>query len=53
VFFISVNREVCVGVFGKTMPWEREAQWWSSVKMAYFSLGDKPSKYCPFSEKEE
>jgi hypothetical protein len=37
--FISVNREVC-GVFleMKTMPQEREAQWWLSVKMCYFSL---------------
>jgi hypothetical protein len=30
----------------KTMPWEREAQWWLSVKMCYFSLWGKPSKYC-------
>jgi hypothetical protein len=39
VFLISINREVCVGVLEiKTMPREREAQWWLSVKMCYFSL---------------
>jgi hypothetical protein len=44
---ISVNREVCVGVFGnKNKPREREAQWWLSVKMCYSSLWGKPSKYC-------
>jgi hypothetical protein len=30
----------------KTMPREREAQWLLSVKMCYFSLWGKPSKYC-------
>jgi hypothetical protein len=44
----SISRDVCVWVFLeiKTMPWEREAQWWLSVKMCYFSLRGKPSKYC-------
>jgi hypothetical protein len=46
---------VCVGVFleMKTMPREREAQWWLSVKMCYFLLWEKPSKYCLSLEKEE
>jgi hypothetical protein len=43
---ISVNREVGVFLEMKTMPQEREAQWWLSVKMCYFSLWGKPSKYC-------
>jgi hypothetical protein len=44
-----------VGVFleMKMMPREREAQWWLSVKMCYFLLWEKPSKYCLSLEKEE
>jgi hypothetical protein len=44
-----------VGVFleMKTMSREQEAQWWLSVKMCYFLLWGKPSKYLPFPEKEE
>jgi hypothetical protein len=35
-----------VGVFGnKSNTTEREAQWWLSVKMCYFSLWGKPSTY--------
>jgi hypothetical protein len=47
VFLISVNREVCGWEFleMKTIPREREAQWWLSVKICYFSLWGKPSKY--------
>jgi hypothetical protein len=46
---------MCVWVFleMKTMPWEREAQWWLSVKMCYFSLWGKTIKVLSFSEKEE
>jgi hypothetical protein len=44
-----------VGVFleMKTMPREREAQWWLSVKMCYFPSLGKTIKVLPFSEKEE
>jgi hypothetical protein len=35
-----------VSFFGnKSKPREREAQWWLSVKMCYFSLLDKNIKY--------
>jgi hypothetical protein len=37
----------------KTMPREREAQWWLSVKMWYFSLWGKTIKVLSFSDKEE
>jgi hypothetical protein len=37
---------VCVFLEMKTMPREREAQWWLSMKMCYFFLWGKPSKYC-------
>jgi hypothetical protein len=45
----------CVWVFleVKTMPREREAQWWMSVKMFYFSLWGKPSKYSLSLKKEK
>jgi hypothetical protein len=38
----SANREMCEWVFleMKTMPREQEAQWWLSVKMCYFFLGE-------------
>jgi hypothetical protein len=38
---------VCVSVFleMKTMPREREAQWWLS-NVLFFLLWEKPSKYC-------
>jgi hypothetical protein len=36
----------------KTMPREREAQWWLSVKMCYFFLWGKTIKVLPFSEKK-
>jgi hypothetical protein len=53
VFLISINRKVCVGVLEiKTMPREQEAQWWLSVKMCYFSLWSKPSKYSLSLKKE-
>jgi hypothetical protein len=50
----SANREMCEWVFleMKTMPREQEAQWWLSVKMCYFSLWGKPSKYCLFLKKK-
>jgi hypothetical protein len=46
---------MCVWVFleMKTMPREREAQWWLSVKTRYFFLWGKTIKVLPFSEKEE
>jgi hypothetical protein len=46
---------MCVWVFleMKTMPREREAQWWLSVKICYFFLWGKTIKVLPFSEKEE
>jgi hypothetical protein len=37
----------------KTMPHEREAQWWLSVKIGHFFLWGKTIKVLPFSEKEE
>jgi hypothetical protein len=37
----------------KTMPREREAQWWLSVKMCYFFLLGKTIKVLPLPEKEE
>jgi hypothetical protein len=37
----------------KTMPREREAQCWLSVKMCYFLLLGKPSKYCLSLEKKK
>jgi hypothetical protein len=46
VFMILVNREMCVWVFleMKTMPREREAQWWLGVKTCYFFLWGKTIK---------
>jgi hypothetical protein len=45
---------VCVSVFleMKTMPREREAQWWLS-NVLFFLLWEKPSKVLPFSEKKK
>jgi hypothetical protein len=46
VFDLRKQGSVC-GCFWeiKVIPWEWEAQWWLSVKMCYFSLWGKPSKY--------
>jgi hypothetical protein len=46
VFLIFVKREsVWVFLEIKAMPWEREAQWWLSMKMCYSPLLGKTSKY--------
>jgi hypothetical protein len=37
---------VCVLLEIKSMPREKEAQWWLSVKMCYSSLLGKTTKYC-------
>jgi hypothetical protein len=37
---------VCVFLEMKSVPQEREAQWWLSVKMCYSSLLGKTTKYC-------
>jgi hypothetical protein len=53
VFDLRKQENVCVGVLEmKTMPREREAQWWLSVKMCYFLWG-KTIEVLSFSEKEE
>jgi hypothetical protein len=54
VYNLREQGNVGVGVFLeiKTMPREQEAQWWLSVKMCYFLLWGKPSKYCLSWEKK-
>jgi hypothetical protein len=46
--FLSFVRRASVWVFLeiKVTPQEREAQWWLSAKMCYFSLLGKTTKYC-------
>jgi hypothetical protein len=54
VYDLRKQRNVCVWVFleMKTIPREREAQWWLSVKICYSFLWGKPSKYCLLLKKK-